>query len=209
MTVADVPSPIDFHDIVQARAWVAGTVAARPWRPRFFDAVAEALDRHFDRTFAVLELGSGPGHLAAGIVGRCRVSAYLALDRSPAMHQLAREHLGAAAAGVTFVERDFSAPDWPAGLPPVDAVVTLQAAHEVRHKSRQPALLAQARNLIAGGGLFLFCDHYAEPGGGRNPDLYPTRDEQPRLLAEAGFTGILPLLDLGGMALYRAVPATG
>jgi hypothetical protein len=37
----DVPSPIDFHDPVQARAWVEDTVKRRPYRPRFFAAFAE------------------------------------------------------------------------------------------------------------------------------------------------------------------------
>jgi hypothetical protein len=40
---ADIPTPIDFHDIAQARAWMERTIAIRPWRPAFFDAFAAAL----------------------------------------------------------------------------------------------------------------------------------------------------------------------
>jgi predicted methyltransferase len=52
-----------------------------------------------------------------------------------------------------------------------------QAAHEVRHKSRLPLLVAQAHEVIRLGGIFLFSDHYAEPGANKNRELYVTRDE--------------------------------
>jgi SAM-dependent methyltransferase len=206
VTFKDVPSPIDFRDSADARAWVERTVAARPWRPRFFDAFAAALNQHFDRPFSVLELGSGPGHLARHVLERCPVARYAAVDFSPAMHDLARAHLGPAAVRVSFVERDFRTADWTRDLAPVDAVITLQAAHEIRHKRRLPALLAQIHGLIGGGGLLLFCDHYAEPGTAKNSDLYLTREEQPETLVQAGFSAPRLLLDHGGMALYHAVP---
>ena len=56
----DVPSPIDFHDPVQARAWVQDTIRRRPYRPRFFAAFASALNERFDKPLDILELGSGP-----------------------------------------------------------------------------------------------------------------------------------------------------
>jgi hypothetical protein len=62
MTFTDVPSPVDFRDIAEARAWVEHTVDSRPWRPQFFEAFAKALNHHFRRPLSVLELGSGPGH---------------------------------------------------------------------------------------------------------------------------------------------------
>jgi SAM-dependent methyltransferase len=147
-----------------------------------------------------LELGSGPGHLAAAILAACRVSHYTAVDFSPAMHELARQHIGPATDLVGFETRDFRLPEWPSGLGPVDAVVTMQAAHEVRHKDHLPALLAQLHGLVAPDGLLLFADHYA--GDGKNPALFPTREEQPIMLAKAGFSSVTPLLDQGGMTLY-------
>ncbi|MDA8092911.1 MAG: class I SAM-dependent methyltransferase [Betaproteobacteria bacterium] len=208
MMFTDVPSPVDFHDLQQARAWVENTVAARPWRSAFFDAFVDALNQHFRRSFSVLELGSGPGHLAGHVLERCTVAQYRAIDFSAAMHALAREHLGAAAERVLFVEKDFRSPHWFAGLAPVDAIVTMQAAHEVRHKARQPGFLAQVRRVIAEGGLFLFCDHYAEPGTGKNPELFLTKREQADTLVRAGFQDVRMLLDFGGIALHRAVPLT-
>ena len=92
-TAPDVPSPIDFSDPAQALAWVDATVAKRPWRQHFFTAFAHALNSLPDPSIRVLELGSGPGHLAKAILTACpRVTYYAAIDFSPAMHDLARTH---------------------------------------------------------------------------------------------------------------------
>ena len=199
---ADVPSPIDFHDLAQARTWMEDTVRIRPWRPRFFAAFAGALNRYGHGNARVLELGSGPGHLAAAILDACPISEYVALDFSDAMHELAREHLGPLADRVRFDRRDFREADWLSGFSPFDAVLTLQAVHETRHRDRSPALFRQIHSSLKPGGLFLYCDHYLPQV--TNPDLYLERDEQPLALAAAGFTDIERVLDEGGMALYGA-----
>lgn len=202
MNQEDVPSPIDFHDLSQARTWMEDTVRIRPWRPRFFAAFAQALNARSERPARVLELGSGPGHLAAAILSACPVYEYVALDFSDAMHELAREHLGDLASRVRFERRDFREPDWPNGLSFFDAAVTLQAIHETRHRNRAPALFRQIREILKPGGLFLYCDHYLNLV--TNPALYLERGEQPTVLAAAGFANIECILDEGGMALYRA-----
>jgi SAM-dependent methyltransferase len=202
--IEDVPSPIDFSDIAQARAWVANTVARRPARPLFFATFAVALNAHFNVPIRVAELGSGPGHLAEAILRKCRVESYAAIDLSPAMHEIARKHLGELDTRVLHMVADFRTPSWNRDLGEIDALVTMQSAHEVRHKSRLPLLLAQAREAIRPGGLFLFSDHYAEPGSEKSAELYVTREEQSKLLAEAGFSPVTLLHEEGGMALYAA-----
>jgi len=201
---SDIPSPIDFHDLDQARAWVVETVRKRPSRPRFFAAFSTALSRAAAGPIDVLELGSGPGHLAREILTRCRIATYVALDFSGAMSQLAREHLAELSAGVTFVQRDFRDPRWTVDLGLFDAVVTMQAAHETRHRRYLVPLLRQVRSVLKPGGLLLYCDHYFEPGGGKNPLLYLERVEQPVAMSTAGFSRVRLLHDEGGMALYVA-----
>jgi hypothetical protein len=44
-----------------------------------------------------------------------------------------------------------------------------------------PLFLARAREAIRPEGLFLFSDHYDEPGTRKNADLFVTQDEQPML----------------------------
>ena len=203
MRPRDVPSPIDFHDPAQARAWMERTARLRPWRPEFFAAFSAALGKRASHPLRILELGSGPGQLALAVLRSCPISQYVALDFSSAMHDLAREQLGPLAAKVRFVKRDFRTPEWNAALGKFDAVLTLQAAHETRHQDRLPALLRGARVCLRTGGLLLYCDHYR--GSLKNPLLYLRKQEQPRALRGAGFTHIERLLDKGGMALYQAV----
>ena len=201
----DVPSPIDFHDLAQARAWVERTLQARPWRPRFFQAFADALNAEERVSHQVVELGSGPGHLAAVLLEQCRIERYVALDFSPAMHLLAREHLGALATRVTFTVQDFRSAECFARLEPADVIVTHQAAHEVRHKDRQAALFQNVRAALRPGGLFLICYHYWEPDvSWKEVPLYLTKEEQIFTLAQAEFTPLKVLHDEGGMRLISA-----
>jgi SAM-dependent methyltransferase len=203
MSGGDVPSPIDFHDLAQAKAWETDTIARRPYRSAFFRAFAETLNTQFREPFSVLELGSGPGHLAQAILSNCSVEKYAALDFSDAMHALARERLHPFLAKVEFVTRDFRDADWPSRLGPFNAIVTMQAAHEVRHVRHLTLLLSRARSCLAEDGTLLFCDHYLKPETG-NPALYIPRDAQSAALQAAGFSTVLRLLDEGGMALYSA-----
>jgi cyclopropane fatty-acyl-phospholipid synthase-like methyltransferase len=203
----DVPSPIDFHDLAQARSWEAETTRNRPYRPQFFAAFAEILNAHFERPLTLLELGSGPGHLAEHLLSHCGIGRYVALDFSLAMHQIAEKRLSSFSNKPQFMLRDFRTADWGEGLGLFDAVVTLQAAHETRHKRHLPLLLARARQCIAPQGLLLYCDHYA--GEGKHPDLFLAAEEQPRALQEEGFIQIHKQLDIAGMALFSARnPAT-
>jgi SAM-dependent methyltransferase len=195
----DVPTAVNFLEPAHARTWTAETTLKKPWRAQFFAAFCAALP---DERLRILEVGSGPGHLAREILTHRDVAEYVALDFSDAMHELAREHLGELAAHVTFVTRNFRSPDWVAGLTGFDAVVTQQAVHEARHKRHAQPLLVQARTTLAPSGLLLFCDSYASPSS--KPHLFLERDEQPAVLHAAGFATIELLRDEHGMALYAA-----
>jgi SAM-dependent methyltransferase len=205
MSGDDVPSTIDFRDPAQAKAWTATTMARRPYRTQFFAGFVAAIRDRFSQSISLLELGSGPGHLAEQILRHCQVSRYVALDFSAAMHDLAHENLGALASKMEFVERDFRAADWPKGLGLFDGVVTMQAAHETRHKRHLPDFLSRARQCLAPEGMLLYCDHYWEAGTAKNPELDASAEEQLLALRSAGFTHVERLLDIGGMALIAAV----
>jgi SAM-dependent methyltransferase len=195
----DLPIRVDFRDPVTARTWIEDTRIRRPHRPRFFAAFCAALASR--RQLRILELGSGPGQLAREILVHCDVASYVALDFSPAMHELAAEHLGELASRVTFVIRDFREPTWPDGLGAFDAIVTLQAAHETRHKRHLVPLLERARSLVAPGGMLLYADHYLTPES-KLPALAPERADQPRALERAGFVDVQLVYEEGNMALW-------
>lgn len=60
----DVPSPTDLRHPEDAREWER-TAPARPGRAEVFEAFGRELAALGKRPLAVLELGSGPGFLAA------------------------------------------------------------------------------------------------------------------------------------------------
>jgi cyclopropane fatty-acyl-phospholipid synthase-like methyltransferase len=201
--VDDVPSPIDLRSRADALAWEAAA-SERPGRAQMLDAFVAEIIRTKPST--ILELGSGPGFLAERILNAGTVVAYAALDFSAAMHDLARARLGSRAQHVTWIERDFRAADWSSGLSKVSAIVTLQAVHELRHKSRATRFHAEVRALLTHGGSYLMCDHWCGDGGMTNADLYMSLDEHSAALSGAAF-GTVELLALAGtLALFKATP---
>jgi SAM-dependent methyltransferase len=202
MVQAELESPYDFRDPDLATAWEAQIRLESTWRERFFAAITAALNAEFAAPFSVLELGSGPGHLARSILAGVQASNYLALDYSPAMHALAAAHLGALAGRVRFVVRDFRQADWTAGLGPFDAAVTMMAAHEVRRSDRLAPLLAQLSGALKPSGRLLFADFHATAPS--HEGLYVSLADQRETIEGAGFERVELILDDGGMALFAA-----
>jgi SAM-dependent methyltransferase len=203
--LSDVPSRIDFRSADDAAEWAATALARRPWRPDFFEAFAVALAPLRAKRPRILELGSGPGFLAERLLRALPDAAYDALDFPAAMPARAAHRLGAMTSRVRFVERSFRDPSWSEGLGPFEAVVTLQAVHELRHKRHAVALHAQVRDLLAPGGRYLVCDHFVGPGAMDDSELYMTPDEQRAALEAAGFADVRCLLTKGTMVLHEAV----
>lgn len=177
----DVRSPIDLRDPTTAREWADKADRTRPWRQRIREAIATEVAG----ANRILELGSGPGLLAECILQR--EVAYTCLDFSPPMHDLARERCGDRA---TYVLADFKQPGWSKGLGTFDAIVTMQAVHELRHKRHAVQLYREASSIAP---LLVVCDH--EPMLTANtrftPDqlraLNATASEQHAAMREAGF----------------------
>ena len=143
----DVPSPIDFLRSEDATAWAEGANLRRPWRADVFAAIVEELRALGRPSPSVLELGSGPGYLAEAVHRELPEVCYTLLDFSTPMHDLARARLGPWTT-VRFVTADFRRDDWSDNLGSFDAVVTVQAVHELRHKARAVGLHKVARRLL-------------------------------------------------------------
>ncbi len=200
----DVDSPIDLRDIADAREWEATAMGKRPWRIEFFECFARQLAGLQNCESRVLELGSGPGFLARYLLSGQPSLAYTALDFSAAMHELARDRLGADAAQVTFVEQSFRDPNWVHAVDVFDAAITMQSVHELRHKRHAVRLHEQVRSVLTPEGIYLVCDHYVGEGGMRNTDLFMSVDEQQRALLAAGFQQVRSLMTQRGLVLHEA-----
>ena len=200
---SELPGSIDFNDATQVHGWITQTVQQRVWRPRFFAAIAAALNASFDRAIDVVEFGSGAGHLAREILGNCRIASYAAIDSSMAIHDAAREHLGEAARAVRFVVKNPHTEDWADEITTADAVVTMPAASNDRPRDSRDGLFRCIREILRPEGLLLYCD-YRDRGNAGEPGTTVHHDELPDMLRAAGFRRIEALLELGGMVLVRA-----
>jgi SAM-dependent methyltransferase len=206
----DVPSPIDLRDEADAAAWVAAADVTRPWRAEVRAAIAELLRAGSPPPLRILELGPGPGLLAEVVLGACQVESYTLLDFSAPMLARCRQRLGGHPA-VHVVLDDFTRPGWTGAVaPPFDAVLAMQAVHEVRHKRHVPRLYAQIAPVLRPGGRLIVCDH-TPLDNDRHRALHATEQEQHAALAAAGLGDVTTHLTLHGLYLCsgRAPVGTG
>jgi SAM-dependent methyltransferase len=193
----DVPSGIDLRTETDAREWAAAADLKRPWRSRFRAAIVDLLQG----AARVLELGPGPGLLAEAVLDACDVERYTLFDFSPPMLEMCSARLAGRDA-VRVVLGDFTQPGWTEALDsPFDAVVAMQAVHEVRHKRHVPALYARAWSLLRPGGMLVVCDHEPPDDSARMRALHSTVDEQHAALGGAGFVRVTTHLAAHGLYL--------
>jgi len=205
--LSDVPSGIDLRDPGDAHTWALEADAKRPWRAQVRDAFADALGAQDPPARRVLELGSGPGLLAERILRTRDVERYTLFDFSPPMLEMSRARVAHHAAAV-FVLGDFKQPHWARGLEtPLDAVVTMQAVHEIRHKRHVPGLYRQVHALLRPGGVLLVCDHVPADDTPRKRALFATEEEQHAAMRSAGFERVATRLLLSGLYLIAGTRA--
>ena len=202
MNQGDVPSPIDLKNIKDAQDWELNAMQ-RPFRLEFFEAFYRQLSLIGDQPLNILELGSGPGFLAEYLLSKLPDLNISLLDNSLAMHSLANKRLGKYLRRVKFIEVDFKQNDWSQKLGKFDAVITLQAVHELRHKRYATEFHKQVRCLLKNNGVYLFCDHYSGQSGMKNNQLYMSIEEQRQSLEAASYS-YKEILNKGGRCLYNA-----
>jgi len=197
----DVPSTEHLETAEGARAWAASAEQRRPARAQFRALIAERLAALAPGS-RVLELGSGPGLLAEHILGRCpQIGSYTLFDFSASMLEMSRARVERFAAA-RFVLGDFRSPDWTRqARGPHDAVVSMQAVHEVRHKRHVPHLYEQVYGMLAPGGLFLVCDRTPDDDSARSTALFMTGQEQVEALTQAGFVDVQLVMAADALAL--------
>ncbi len=203
MNHRDVPSPIDLRDPRDAREWER-TAQARPGRAEIFQAFVRELLALGKSDLTVLELGSGPGFLAAHLLDALPALHLMLLDFSAAMHDLARARLGPRATHVHFVERNFKEAGWSRGLGSFDAVISNQAVHELRHKNHAARLHVEVKEILKPSGVFLVSDHFFGEGGLGNDQLYMAVGEQRNALLGAGFSAVVQVTTAGSLVMHRA-----
>jgi SAM-dependent methyltransferase len=193
--------PHDYFNRDYVDDWAEIANVRRPHRAQFFDAFVTELSRLVEPK--VLDLGAGPGFLAEHVLARCKVSSYHLLDFSPHMLELARRRLADFGERVFYHQVDFLQDEWWKALPSgFDAVVSLQAVHEVCQAERVSQLYRGIVSIVAVGGKIIIADKLdfeTEEGTG-----FLTLRDHETALEEAGFRGFRRVLEVEDLIMFEA-----
>ncbi|RCG27113.1 class I SAM-dependent methyltransferase [Sphaerisporangium album] len=151
-------------DVSRARAWVErwdrqqeNYIADREERFTVVaDVVAEVTANSPDPL--ILDLGCGPGSMAARLAARLPKAAIVGVDQDPVLLALAR---GGYHDLARFVDADLASPGWPAALEltgPVDAAVSTTALHWIPEE-RLGAVYEEVAALLRPGGVLVNADN--------------------------------------------------
>jgi len=191
--------PHDYFDNGYVDEWTSVANSKRPFRHAFFAAFSDELKK-LDHP-QVLDVGSGPGFLAAQVLNECDVASYHLFDFSPRMIELSRERLEAFRDKTVFHQGSFLDDGWWRSLPDFfDAIVSLQAVHEVRQSNRIPRLYGELGLLLRPGGTILMADEVNEAN--KQEEHLLTREEHQAALINAGFESVGIVYEEGDLSMF-------
>lgn len=153
------------------RRWERQQQGYLPGREERFTALIDAVEAGTGRPDPVIvDLGCGPGSLAARLLDRLPAATVIAVDADPLLLALGRAVHGGRH-GLRFTDLDLREPGWSAALGldgPADAAVSTTALHWLPPGALR-AMYAELATVLRPGGLLLNGDHFtaAEPGVAR------------------------------------------
>ncbi len=162
----------EFHDPAYAADWGA-RFERTPGRLALFDLMLSELRSGMPPDGRILELGIGPGHLAAYLLDALPAVRYQGVDFSRPMLDIAARRLRSHAGRVAFSRTDLVADPWWRDLAgPVDAVVSTWALHDLGAPAHVERVYAACAKVLGRRGLLLNGDfikparavHEYEPG---------------------------------------------
>ena len=181
----------NFHSAAYVANWAANV--DNPIRESVFHHIVAHLKSLDDDAPHIVELASGPGMLAEFLLSALPRMTYQGLDFSKPMLDLAGDRLGAFQDRATLHQVDLRDADWTdvLGAAP-QAIISMQALHDVGAAVVHERLYAAARARLAPGGLLLNADFVHRGGEG------PSRISIQRhldMLSAAGFAKVKCTLD--------------
>ena len=154
----------EFHDPAYVADW-AERFEPTPDRLALFDLMLSELRTRVPPAGRVVELGIGPGYLAAHLLGALPAVRYQGIDFSRPMLDVAARRLGPHADRVVFTRADLLAdPWWRDAAGPADAVVSTWALHDLGAPAHVERVYAGCAKVLGGRGLLLNGD-FIKPDG--------------------------------------------
>ena len=145
----------EFHDPEYAADW-AGRFEPTPERLALFDLMLSELRSRVPSAARIVELGIGPGYLAAHLLDALPAAHYQGLDFSRAMLDIAARRLRPHANRAAFTRADLLADGWREALEgPVDAIVSTWALHDLGGPHEIEHVYAGCARALAPRGLLL------------------------------------------------------
>ncbi|MGH7903415.1 MAG: class I SAM-dependent methyltransferase [Candidatus Dormibacteraceae bacterium] len=143
------------------RRWEAQQGGFLPHREERFEAVIEVARALVGPAPLAVDLGCGPGSLAARILDRLPRAHVVAVDGDPLLLELGRRAIGEKEGRIRWVDADLRDPDWISKLGlhgQIDAAMSTTALHWI--SPEETVRLCQAlATLIRPGGIFVNGDH--------------------------------------------------
>ena len=179
----------DFHKEKFSKEW-AEKFTPTPERLRLFETIVRHFPKPQESTLPILELGIGPGYLAAYVLQNVKDIRYEGLDYSSSMLAIAAKRTSKYKEHIRFTQADLIKEEWTdkIKLKP-EVVVSTWALHDLFSKQNILEVFKGAYKILQEGGVFLNGDFIKpessthEYEGGR---IKPS--EHLQLLQEAGFT---------------------
>ena len=154
----------EFHDPEYAADW-AGRFEPTPDRLALFDLMLSELRSRIPPAGRIVELGIGPGYLAAHLLSALPAIRYQCIDFSRPMLDIAARRLRSHADRVVFTQADLLADPWWEDLAgPVDAVVSTWALHDLGGPAKVEHVYAGCAKTLGSRGLLLNGD-FIKPDG--------------------------------------------
>ena len=144
----------EFHDPEYAADW-AGRFEPTPERLALFDLMLAELRDRVSPDGRIVELGIGPGYLAAHLLNALPAARYQGLDFSRAMLDIAARRLRRHADRTAFSQADLLADGWWEALDGPDAIVSTWALHDLGGQDQVEHVYAGCSRALGGGGLLL------------------------------------------------------
>ena len=197
-------APHRFHSMEYVANWARDV--GNPVRESVFHHILAQLVLRDDESPHIIELASGPGILAEFLLERLPNATYEGMDYSEPMLTLARERTDRFGERVHLHQVDLRESDWPsAALRKPQAVISIQAMHDVGGEEEHEAIYTAAYQLLAPQGLFLNADLVRQSGKG--PSRIPLHSHL-AMLSSAGFADVTSSLTIGPYACVRGITHT-
>ena len=187
----------DVRSNAEARRWEARLNRDRPRRSRVAAWIVSQIDSPPAGSPRVVELACGAGFLAEALFQELPAARYCGFDQSPHLLDYARGRLAAEETGastdraVAFRCADLVNCDWENALfelgwaGQVDAVISMQALHDLGGLEQQTAVLTRSHSLLRAGGQLVYGDLLLDAD-----DPHPSRfteGQHEEMLRAAGF----------------------